>query len=225
MSASDIISLMPWIIIILIFGFGIVAQSRSEKESEKQNAENKVFAELKKNKEAEVEMALIKRATLSLPDSRAVIDLLKTRYGWVEIVETIGLNRLHLRVLRGINAPSELSLPNMKLKHYGSDEARVLKRAKEIANPLDYEYGLESLFQEPTTDTLLELHARGFVIANALEDKDGKKYKVCISEMGAKLKKLDSEFSDRNDGLPSIRRVPSSNEARKAISHLVYLSI
>ncbi|HMS27549.1 MAG TPA: hypothetical protein PKC80_09295 [Burkholderiaceae bacterium] len=225
MSASEIVTAVSWAAVILFFGYGALRSSRDEADAKTRAAEKKAEETLKKTEEAQAEMELIAQATSKLPDSTGAMLLLKSRYGWREIVETIGLSRLHLQVLREVDGTSEIVLPNMKLNRYGSEEARVVRRAKEIANPMDYEYGLASVFQEPTTDTLLELHNRGFVKAQSRGDKKGRRYVVSITEMGNKLIGLDAKFSDRNDGLPGVRRAPSSEKARRAVSHVVYSSI
>ena len=226
MSDTDAATSVSWVVVILfLWVFAVLRSFRNEAEAKDYAIEKKAEVALKKAKDAEVEMELIAQAASALPDAIAAVTLLKSRYGWAEIVNTIGLHRLHLETLREVKYSSEIDLPNMKLRRYGREEARVIKRAKEIATPRDYEYGLESIFQEPTTDTLLELHQWGYVKASSRGDKNGRQYTVVATEMGQHLIGLDAKFSDPNDGLPGFCITPSSEQARRAVSHIVYSSI
>jgi hypothetical protein len=206
-------------VVIIFIAFGLKSSQRDRALEERQKEEESARKNEVERKIRD-ELSLIESAFALLPDSEAALRKLKSRYGWAEILASAGLSRLHLRLLRQIDFEPSVDLPNMQSKRHGAAEARVLRRANEIATPLDRDYGIESIFQEPTVATLRDLVDSSLVAVEPSIDTERRRYRASILSAGTFLLGLDAKLRDPNDGLPGSIALPLSAEARRQLERV-----
>jgi uncharacterized protein YwgA len=224
MNTGDTISTIAWVCVLLFFGYGAVQSSRNQKFHKELKLKSQAEEQLRKEAESKINKNLVTHALDPKLDTEAAIMILKTQFHWSEITSTLDLHSHHLSILEEISYSSKITLPNMHLSHYGADEKRVIKKAKEMATPIDYEYGIEGIFQEPTTDHLLDLENQGLIKTQSVEGTRGRIFDVCFTEQGKKFFSLHLKFSDRNKDLSKVTNHIAA-EQRTAVARLIYAFI
>ena len=203
--------------------FAIARSSREQEAWDELEKQKKVDAKNQKKLASEEEIALAIRALDALPDVDLALNLLRDRYGWRELLETIHIYSLHLQLLRQISwkDQSVVVLPNMQAVKYGRDERRVLRDAN-AAFPHDVaDFGIESFAQEPTVAMLCDLVGTGYV--SVLEPiTPHSRSSICsLTEDGKALIKLDRRFCRGDNAKAYLRRAPCL-DAYKAIADVLY---
>lgn len=216
MNFSDLIS----ITIFIFVGKLIARQSRLERNIKLDELEKRKNHVLELKQQEEDELIFANKALGLLPDFKSSLRLLREKYAWIGLVETLNINLLDLRLLREVSYKTVVNLPNMNENFHGPDEKRVLNRAIELSAPYEKDFHIVSgNFQEPTTDNLDTLESLGFVRIKQVIDKNT--FSVELSKKGKKLYAIDSEFKDHNDGFPGVVINPKSKDAKKVIARII----
>jgi len=230
--ASKLLKIIPLIVVIGFFVLGIVLHSKREKEYEetkaKKKADDQQAAAIATATAIDAEIEMANQAVGMLPDIDSALSLLRTKYGWRELMETLQVHPLQLKLLRTLHElePHHVNLPNMQADRYEEGERRVAKVVREISSPYDDIgfYGIDSFAQEPTAEMLRGLVSAGYVSTAEHITKNTRDFECELTPDGAALLTLDARFSRENTAKSYLRRAPCK-EARKIITSVMYRCI
>lgn len=210
--------------------------AKQERQYEEITLNKKLEAKRKEDEAIRSEIELVERAYAALPNIDVAMAILKDRYGWREILQTIGIYDTHLSLLKKIyySQPSEIILPNMQSSTYGSDEWRVIKNARKkhksyylYNNDMSFReeyltYGIDSLAQEPTVNTLVRLN--GYVDTNVPITSERKSFVCELKKSGEALIRLNGEYTNNIAGNNDIKYPPRLEVCSK-ISSVLYRAL
>ena len=203
--------------------FAIIRSGREQEAWDEQEKQKKIEAKNQRKLATEEKIALANRALDALPDVDFALNLLRDRYGWRELLETIHIYSLHLQLLRQISweDQSVVVLPNMQAAKYGRDENRVLRDAN-AAFPHDVaDFGVESVAQEPTAAMLHDLVRKGYVSMLEPPAPHSRSFRCSLTQDGKALIKLDRRFCRGDNAQAYLRRAPCL-DAYKVIAGVLY---
>jgi hypothetical protein len=180
------------------------------------------------------EIELTESAYAALPDIDTVMTILLDRYGWREILETIGIFPIHFELLRKVSLcqPLEIKLPNMQSNRYGRDEIHIIAKAREVSMSRDplfgysnfhedvLGYGIDSLAQEPTVLTLKELAS--YIDTSKPIYNESRDFECVLTPRGEALIQLYCKYFREDITKPYLRRAPNCSEVRSKISNILY---
>lgn len=222
---GGLFKLMPLILVVGFFVTMIIVSSNREKRAKemevKKKAENKQAVAMAIN--AEIETA--NQAAEMLPDIESALNLLREKYGWPELTETIGVYARHLELLNQLT-PSQthhLSLPSMQADEYGENERRVINRIRTKmpqAEDINF-WGYDVYAQEPTAEMLRELVWRGYVVTAEPFTKNSRNFDCKLTSEGVALMELERLFYRGYSATLNLRRAPSS-DAKKVVASFMY---
>ena len=227
---TEWIKAIPVLIVICFFVYGINIQSARERhanelEKEKRTKESNAAAAVVRE-----EVARAQQALAALPDLDNALNPLREQYGWRELMETIGIYALHLKLLRDISygeLEEVLTLPNMQSKHYGYEERQVAREIREV-NRHNSEYqqdlmdfGPDALAQRPTVDMLHDLVNSGYVVTLESFEESRNSFTCSLTKKGKGLIALDRRYCRGDTESRYVRRVPSVG-ASHIVSKVLY---
>lgn len=221
MTAGEFITGSAWLAIILgavILNFRSSKADKLAAERHKQEAASR--EQLAQQADLE-EAAFVQKALAMLPDAESSLAHLKHRYGWREILESYGIHGLHLRLLRQTIDGGDIDLPNMDLLREDPEARRLLREAQSLASPPGWPEDVESLIQDPTVQTLLELQDCALVVAKPLGPEPTNKYSVSFTDTGRRLERLDTSFRDKGDRHPAWPNARPSMKIGRQVSRVV----
>ncbi|GEM_PF-6726587 len=194
----------------------------------------KLEAKREKDDAIRLEIEVVESAYNALPDIDAAMTILKSRYAWRDILKSIGIYDTHLSLLKKIyySQPLQISLPDMQSSTYGDDEWRVIKNARKNYERYDLYYkmsfleecdlfGIESIAQEPTVSTLVELNR--YVNTNVPITYERKSYICKLNQRGEALIRLNGEHN--TDYLGSDIKYPPITQVCSKINSVLYTSL
>ncbi|VTU29832.1 hypothetical protein [Variovorax sp. PBL-E5] len=198
---EDVRQIFSLLLGALVVGFLVfvgITSSKMDKALKIAETKKKSDARETAAKAIEAQVELAEQASRLLPDVEGAIDLLKTQYGWRELVETIGVRGRQLELLRSLPSfgTENVHLPNMQADQYSNDEHRVARRINSITTPADDVgfWGDDAFAQEPTAAMLKDLVTAGFVSVAKPITKNARDFECTLTVDGRALAKLDARF-------------------------------
>lgn len=191
------------------------------------NTSDRIKADELREREAETreELAFIRSAKARLPDRLAVIEALRERYTWQQILEAYGVGVLGMELLRHLESLSSISLPNPSARDLNDKERKILRDAKKAASSFGESHDIDTWYQEPTVQTLQELCLAGLMESRAIGSTDGREFTVAITVKGALLLKLDQKFRTPGTRFEIPRRLFQTAEARSEFTSVVRVTL
>lgn len=227
--SSEIIGGITWLVMIVFIIYMAIMSSKADKRSKELKLHEKEDARQAKMAAIQAEIDVANQAFQALPDITSALNLLREKYGWREILETIRVHALKLQLLREISFEESVSLnlPNMQADRYNGEEWRVVREARKVNYQFRDEvttYGIDALAQEPTVQMLRELVDSGYVSTVEPFTTKTRSYTCSLTESGKSLVALDAQFCRGDTAKAYLRRAPSA-EVQELIATVLYRGI
>jgi len=223
MDVKALFIVVPILLFVWIY-FDASSAVEKQKEADIKKKSDALQAEADLNA-AEIEFA--NNALAMLPDVESALNLLREKYGWRELVETLRVGALQLdilRMLRGVGA-HHIRLPNMQSDRYEADERylnRVVRKTTPSYEDVNY-YGVDAFAQQPTAEMLRDLiNNTSYVSVRTPISKNSRDFECELTPNGRALMMLDAIFCRGDSSKSFLRRAPSCKEAEKIIGELMY---
>jgi hypothetical protein len=221
--------------LLVVFGLFVVFEFRrsageAAMKKAAQAAEDEKRAHVLADEAAE--SALVRDATSKLPDLDGAMQLLLSRYGWIELLELVSIGALSLDALRSIEYSDQgyIELPNLESSTPGKEERRVVNEAAELNrhNPHYWrdilDFGPEVSAQVPTVQHLRGLLTSGYVKTLQPIEPQRRQYQCALTEEGRGLLTLDWRFRKQSKWDKYWGKGPSQH-VREEVSRLMYQAI
>ena len=187
-------AIILWSIVGAMVWLGL---AHAKSEAQQQAAATAAQIEQKRRALAE-QLEFIHGTQLLRPDGRAVLAVLKTRYSWEQLLQTVGLLLLDLELIAQATSRSPLELANWEHPEPGPLERASVKVAVRAAQTHGLLGGGPLQEQEPTTRTLKSLVDRGYLLSDRPITSTTREYLVSSTVEGRHLLSLHDTFADHN---------------------------